>query len=311
MNISVIKMSNAKFRITHAGPLVSIQDLGRNGHMRFGVPKSGPMDVFSFKTANEALGNELTSPCIEVSIGGLELECIDGDVSLCVFGGEFNLTLDGQRIKMGVVFNIKPGQRLSIRAEKTGSWCYLAFSGALITNTWLGSRATHFLSGFGGGVLKSDQDLTIKNAKNVEAVFSNKVLNRDKFDGYIRITLGPQEHHFTTEAIRLLLNQEFKVSTAYDRMGMRLSGPVLEMKSSLSIPSEPLMKGSVQVAGDGVPTILLSDHQTTGGYPKIATVISSDLDMLAQLRPNQTLRFKAVSPQSAIRIARVKMIERA
>jgi biotin-dependent carboxylase-like uncharacterized protein len=307
----MLKMSSAKFHITRAGPLVSIQDLGRNGHMRFGVPKSGPMDVFSFKTANAVLGNEHTSSCIEVSIGGLELKCIEGPVSLCVFGGEFNLTVDDQRIKMGEVFEIQKDQRLSIRAEKSGSWCYLAFAGALVADKWLGSNATHFLSGFGGGVLKSDQGLAVENAKVVEPLFGNKTAVQDKFDGYIRVTLGPQDHHFTSEAVRLLLNQEFKVSTAYDRMGMRLSGPALEINSSLSIPSEPLMKGSVQVAGDGIPTILLSDHQTTGGYPKIATVISSDLDMLAQLRPNQTLRFKAVSPENAIRIARVKMIERA
>ena len=307
----MLNMSNAKFHITRAGPLVSIQDLGRNGHMRFGVPKSGPMDVSSFKTANAALGNAPTSSCIEVSIGGLELKCIEGPISLCVFGGEFNLTVDDQQIKMGEVFEVKKDQRLSIRAAKSGSWCYLACAGTLIADRWLGSSATHFLSGFGGGVLKSNQNLTIKDARIVEPLLGNKIAVQDKFDGYIRITLGPQDQHFTRKAIRLLLNQEFKVSTAYDRMGMRLSGPTLEMNSSLSIPSEPLMKGSVQVAGDGIPTILLSDHQTTGGYPKIATVISSDLDMLAQLRPNQPLRFKAVSPENAIRIARVKMIEHA
>ena len=302
-------MTIAKFHITRAGPLVSFQDLGRNGHMRFGVSRSGPMDISSFKKANEQLGNDQNTTSIEISIGGLELKCVEGSASLCVMGGEFNLTLDGNQIQIGEVFEIKTNQTLNIRADKSGSWCYLAFAGSIITDKWLGSSATHLLSGFGGGVLKSGQELVVKDAKIVDASHQKGAKTSDVFGGYIRVTLGPQDHYFTNEAKRLLLNQEFKVSTAYDRMGMRLLGPKLDINSSLSIPSEPLMKGSIQVSGDGVPTILLADHQTTGGYPKIATVISSDLDMLAQLRPNQALRFKAISPEIAVRIARVKKIE--
>lgn len=302
-------MTIAKFHITRAGPLVSFQDLGRNGHMRFGVSRSGPMDISSFKKANEQLGNDQNTTSVEISIGGLELKCVEGSASLCVMGGEFNLTLDGNQIQIGEVFEIKTNQTLNIRADKSGSWCYLAFAGSIITDKWLGSSATHLLSGFGGGVLKSGQEFVVKDAKIVDASHQKGAKTSDVFGGYIRVTLGPQDHYFTSEAKRLLLNQEFKVSTAYDRMGMRLLGPKLDINSSLSIPSEPLMRGSIQVSGDGVPTILLADHQTTGGYPKIATVISSDLDMLAQLRPNQALRFKAISPEIAVRIARVKKIE--
>lgn len=302
-------MANAKFRIDRVGPLVSFQDLGRNGHMRYGVPKSGPMDVFSFKKANALLGNDPNNTGIEISIGGLEIECLKGVASAVVCGGDFNLMIDGEELKRDEVFNFAAGQRLNIRADKSGSWCYLAFAGNIITKTWLGSSATHLISGFGGGTLKVDQSFCVENTVNVEPNTHVKSNLAETYNGYIRVTMGPQDHHFTATAIRRLLNDEYKVSTAYDRMGMRLLGPKLEMESALSIASEPLMKGSVQVAGDGVPTVLLADHQTTGGYPKIATVISSDLDMLAQLRPNQTLRFKAVSPESAVRIARVKMIE--
>ncbi|MBO6919909.1 MAG: biotin-dependent carboxyltransferase family protein [Rhizobiaceae bacterium] len=302
-------MPDAKFRVIRAGPLVSFQDLGRNGHMRFGVPKSGPMDIAAFKRTNRLLGNTLGATCIEVSIGGLELECIEGSISACIQGGDFHLTLDQGDIANGKIFTIASGQKLTIRAGKTGSWCYLSFAGSINTDTWLGASATHFISGFGGGALMADQILNVSKARMIDQLLDDKPIDQKAYQGYIRVTLGPQDHYFTPTAIRRLLNEEYKVSTAYDRMGMRLVGPNLELNTALSIPSEPLMKGSVQVAGDGVPTILMSDHQTTGGYPKIATVISSDLDMLAQLRPNQPLRFLAVTPQEAIRIARVKKIE--
>lgn len=302
-------MPDAKLRILRAGPLVSFQDLGRNGHMRFGVPKSGPMDISAFKHANALLGNKGDATSIEISIGGLELECVEGSMSACIYGGDFHISGVQSEIANGEVFTLTKGKKLTIRADKAGSWCYLSFAGSLNTKTWLGASATHYISGFGGGALQTDQIITISNAKVIKHVSDAKQIDQSKYHGYIRVTLGPQDHCFTPTAIRRLLNEEYKVSTAYDRMGMRLAGPNLELNTALSIPSEPLMKGSVQVAGDGVPTILMADHQTTGGYPKIATVISSDHDMLAQLRPNQPLRFKAVTPQDAVRIARVKKIE--
>lgn len=302
-------MPDAKFRVIRAGPLVSLQDLGRDGHMRFGVPESGPMDVQSFNQVHELLENAPDSTGIEISIGGLELECVEGTSSASVFGGGFHLSLDDENLNIGHVFQISAGQKLIIRAGKSGSWCYLAFAGTLVSNSWLGSTATHFISGFGGGLLSAGMNITVENAKIIEQIEGDKFQYKTAYNGYIRVTLGPQDHYFTSTAIRRLLNQEYKVSTAYDRMGMRLTGPNLELNTALSIPSEPLIKGSVQVAGDGVPTILMADHQTTGGYPKIATVISSDLDMLAQLRPNQPLRFRAITPQDAVRIARVKKIE--
>ena len=103
----------------------------------------------------------------------------------------------------------------------------------------------------------------------------------------MRVVLGPQDQHFTTDAKRLFLSAEFALTDAYDRMGVRLQGPALTIYGSLSMPSEPVLKGSVQVAGDGVPTVLLADHQTTGGYPKIATVLACDLDEFVQLRPRR------------------------
>ncbi len=303
-------MNATILHILNAGPLVTFQDAGRPGNMRFGVPASGPMDRASFVTANLAVGNSVDDTVIEVSMGGLQLECKSGAISFSVVGGAFFIDLDGVEYNSGVVLSIRSGQKLTIRPGKWGSWCYLAFSGKLDTTQWLGKSATHSQSGFGGGILKTGSEILVQEAvvrkyrEGEIAPFTYK-----PFDGYARIVLGPQDHQFSSGAISKLLDSEFNLTTGYDRMGMRLDGPKLQMKDSLSIPSEPIVKGSVQVAGDGMATILLADHQTTGGYPKIATVISADHDTLTQLRPRDKIRFKMIDPDDAIKIARVRSIE--
>ncbi|MEM9330595.1 MAG: biotin-dependent carboxyltransferase family protein [Pseudomonadota bacterium] len=303
-------MATARLKVLKVGPLVTFQDLGRPGYMKFGVPGSGPMDRVSFCAANLALGNEMDSTSIEVSMGGIEIECIEGALSLAVSGNGFIGSLGDHEFETGCVFELHSGQRLSLRPGASGCWCYLAFAGKPDVPTWLGKTATHSQSGFGGGRVKTGQILKIENTET----------RRDRegrlhpfdfkpFDGYARIVLGPQERHFTKLARSLLLQSEFQLSTMYDRMGYRLEGPKLEIKGSLSIPSEPITKGSIQVSGNGTPTILLADHQTTGGYPKIATVVSADLDTLAQLRPHEKLRFKEIDPQDATKMARIRAIE--
>ena len=120
----------------------------------------------------------------------------------------------------------------------------------------------------------------------------------------VRVVMGPQEHRFEEASVATFTREAFRVSDAYDRMGMRLDGPKLKLGEVLSIPSEPVLRGSVQVSGDGVPTVLLADHQTTGGYPKIATVVAGDTDRLAQMRSKDVLRFRAVTPEEAIAVSR-------
>lgn len=311
MILKATQMSDARFRIVQAGPLISFQDSGRPGHMRFGVPASGPMDQSSYRSANLIVGNLEPKTAIEISMGGLELECLSGVVMLAAYGGQFDIRVDGEQIEMGHQFAIRAGQRLIARASRLGSWCYLACAGELVVPKWIGSAATHSMSGFGGGSLTTGQEFDISNVKPIDDVKTKPHLPPVfSLNGYVRVVLGPQGHHFTNTALKRFLNEEYLLTGAYDRMGMRLKGPALEIKSSsLSIPSEPVLKGSIQVAGDGIPTILLADHQTTGGYPKIATVISTDFDALVQLRPHDKIRFKAISSEDAIRIARVRAID--
>ena len=293
-------MAEAVFSVSFAGPLVTVQDAGRLGNMRYGVAASGPMDHLAFDAAQAALGNDPGLAGIEVSLGGLILQCTQGAVTVAITGGDFVVEHHGQKTSSWTILTVQKGERLTIRAGQAGSWAYLCFAGRLAVDDWLGSQATHSTSGFGGGALQGGQSLVVRDA----AVRDDRLgeIPQPDFaaEGAIRVVTGPQDQHFTEDAVGYLLSQSFDVTDAYDRMGMRLGGPALELDGALSIPSEPIVRGSIQVSGDNVPTVLLADHQTTGGYPKIATVVSCDIDRLVQHRAGQPLRFAAVSAAQAI-----------
>ena len=297
-------MSDVDFSISYAGPLVTFQDIGRPGNMRYGVSASGPMDIVSFEAANAVLGNETKQTAIEISLGGLILQCHEGSITLAITGGDFLIEYQGQKISSWTVLTIQKGERLSIRAGKSGSWAYLAFSGKLNVKDWLKSNSTHSTSGFGGGVLKTGQKFTLTDASNQANRIGPILKPSFNTNDLIHAVLGPQDQYFINTAIEIFSDSIFKVSDNYDRMGMQLTGPKLELKSALSIPSEPVVKGSIQVSGDGIPTILLADHQTTGGYPKIATVISSDINRLVQFRSNQSVEFMLINSNEALQKTR-------
>jgi len=297
-------MSDVEFSISFAGPLVTFQDIGRPGNMRYGVSASGPMDIVSFEAANAVLGNETKQTAIEISLGGLILQCHEGSITLAITGGDFLIEYQGQKISSWTVLTIQKGERLSIRAGKSGSWAYLAFSGKLNVKDWLKSNSTHSTSGFGGGVLKTGQKFTLTDASNQANRIGPILKPSFNTNDLIHAVLGPQDQYFMNTAIEIFSDSIFKVSDNYDRMGMQLTGPKLELKSALSIPSEPVVKGSIQVSGDGIPTILLADHQTTGGYPKIATVISSDINRLVQFRSNQSVKFVLINSNEALQKTR-------
>lgn len=298
-------MSDTILSVSFAGPHVSIQDSGRPGYLRFGVPASGPLDRIAYKAANIALGNPANTPAIEVSLGGLILKCEQGAVTFAVAGGGFVIEQGEQKRGSWSVATLHAGESLTIRRGHWGSWCYLSFAGELSSSEWLGSAATHALSGFGGGRLAAGQRLEIKNAEirtSREGQFPCPISARPRAD--LHVTLGPQDRYFSETAISDLLSGYWQMTDAWDRMGVRLAGPAVAPKAALDIPSEAILRGSVQVAGDGVATVLLADHQATGGYPKIATILDCELDAFVQLRPRAQVHFTAVTPQQAIAITR-------
>lgn len=304
---------DGSLRVVRAGPLVTVQDAGRFGRLRFGIAGSGPMDRLAHAAANTAVGNDPRATAVEVSRAGAEFECGPRPVTVSVCGGGATVECADTSLDSWSVVTMLPGQRLSIRPGDSGSWSYLAVAGHLDAAQWLGSTSTHSIAGMGGGTLRDGQTLPVvaprvdveRDGSLVASVSSvSSVAAATLGSVPIRVVLGPQHHHFVDDAEVALRSATYVVSDAYDRMGMRLDGAEMGHRDALSIPSEPIVRGSIQVAGDGVPTVLFADHQTTGGYPKIATVISSDLDRLAQHRPGDALRFEVIEPADAVAAAR-------
>ena len=296
-----------RLRVAFAGPHVTLQDAGRKGLMRFGVPASGPMDRKAFAIAAAVLGNPEDAVAVEVSLGGLTLDCVEGAVTFAVVGGGFIVQKGAERMGSWQVLTLRSGERLVIRPGPWGNWTYLAFAGMLVAPRWLGSSSTHGPSGLGGGALKAGQDLVIRDPQVLperERAIPCPVWARPR--PVVHAVAGPQDRFFSVESLEDLGSMPFHLTNAYDRMGVRLRGPALTPQGALSIPSEPILRGSVQVAGDGLATVMLADHGTTGGYPKIATVVSDDLDGFVQLRPGDAVRFKLISPADAVALARAR-----
>ena len=299
-------MSLARIRVVFAGPHVTVQDAGRARYMRYGVTGAGPMDRAGYALANAALGNAPGAPAIEVSLGGVTVEAVEGALALAVVGGGFRLALDATPLPSWTTARLEPGQRLTIRPGPWGSWTYLAFAGRLRAREWLGSSATHAMSNFGGGAILAGQILEVEAAPAHGFSSANLGAPDGPSTQALRVVLGPQDRHFAPATVASLFARPFRLTDAYDRMGVRLAGPDLTPASSLDMPSEALLRGSIQVAGDGVGTVMLSDHGTTGGYPKIATLISSDVDRLVQRRAGDEIRFAQVTPTQAVAIARAE-----
>lgn len=293
----------ALLQVEQAGPLTTLQDAGRPGHMRFGVTASGPVDRTAFAAANAALGNAPDATAIELSLGGLTLACLEGEIGFALSGGDFTASVNGTALGAHCVGVLHQGERLVIREGTTGNWAILALAGHLESRRWLGSAATLALAGLGGGKLAAGDRLRVSNP--TPGIIPRPLPPAPAATGPFRIVLGPQEQYFTPEALAALVDSDFAAGAAFDRMGLVLTGPAL-VPTALDMLSAPLVRGGLQVNGAGVVTVLLADHQTSGGYPRIATVISADVDRLAQLRTGTAFRFQAVSVAEAIAAARAR-----
>ena len=304
--------STATLHVERAGALTTLQDAGRPGLLRFGFPASGPMDRFAHAAANVAVGRPSGSTAIEVSLGGIALRCADAPLTVAVCGGGFAVTCAGERRTAWSVCTLLPGDTLTVAAGPWGSWCYVAVAGDVVAHRWMGSTATHVRSGLGGGVLRAGDVIVVEHARVDDARDGAIDEPADlRPAGPMRVVLGPQLDRFAPDAAATLLGAPYVLTAAYDRMGVRLDGPRPALVDALAIPSAPIVRGSLQVDGDGLPTLLLSDHQTTGGYPVIATLVADDVDRVVQSRAGDEVRFVAVEPADAVREARLRAARRA
>ena len=282
--------------VVDPGLAVAVQDRGRFGLRRFGVPVAGALDPLMLACANLLLGNAPDAAGLEIPATGPVLRA-DAAVGVALAGDieARRIAADGSSLSVGPwnAVVLSPGDTLRIGTPRRGI-AYLAVTGGIGSAPMLGSRSTYRRAGL-GRFLETGDRLPCAGA----AVLLQGPAWRHA-DGPIRILPGPQDDHFTPAGLKALETAEFRVGPASDRMGLRLSGPVLEHNDrGAEIPTDGVAPGAIQVPGDGQPIVLLADGQTTGGYAKIATVIAADLPRLGQARPGDVLRFRRVTRPEA------------
>lgn len=292
--------------VIKAGFLTTVQDLGRVGWARFGIPAAGPSDPFALRAANSLVGNAPQAAGLEITMLGPVLR-VSRDCLIAACGAEFDLQVRGLSMPSWQAVFVRAGDEIRFGKRYWGMRAYLAVSGGIVLQEFLGSRATFLAGGFGGlegRALRSGDKLVLGPIGQDLSGHAGKAWPLAAQPPYssspvLRVVLGPQDDYFTPEGLATFLGSEYEITTSSNRMGLRLRGPVVAHRDRVEIVSDGLVPGSVQVPGDGRPIVLMCDHQTTGGYPKIATVIRADLPLLAQCLPGNRVRFREASVAQA------------
>lgn len=284
----------ASFIIERAGPLVTIQDAGRFGYLAHGISASGPMDAGAFRRAGMIAGSGEAAG-IEFSMLGLDLLVADGEALMGWDGGRFEVSINGQKQDWPGSGRLVAGDRLSISGGTVGNYGYLRFGGEIDVPAVMGSRATSLrvrIGGLEGRALKAGDRLGLVGDGAGPTVFSPT----NTADGPIRFVWGLHAEVFDAGVREEFVTSPFRISSIMDRMGVRLrdEARVFAEARILSLVSDPVVVGDIQILGDGTPIVLGRDHQPTGGYPRIGTIISADLDRFFQLRPNAEVMFAPV-----------------
>jgi len=284
-------------RVLEPGPQTTVQDAGRAGHMRYGIPPSGPVDRPSFVLANRLVGNPDGAAALEFTLMGPRLRA-EAPCSLAVTGADVPVTLNDAPAPAWTTLALATGDVVKIGAARTGVRGYVAFAGGVEVPPVLGSRATYLrgrLGGLRGRALARDDVLHLQPGP-IPRRSVVPLPARPQWGGDIvlRVVLGPQADRFTDEGVAAFLGSAYEVLPQSDRMGARLNGPRIAHARGHDIISDGIALGAVQVL----------DRQSTGGYTKIATVCSFDIARVGQAKPGQRLRFTAVDVALAHRLLR-------
>lgn len=290
-------------KVISPGALTTVQDAGRFGFLQSGISVSGVMDSYSHRAANLLVDNPQEEAVLEVTLMGpvLEFQC---STRIAVTGAMMQPKLNDQPVPMWQTIPVREGDRLSFSGIQGGCRAYIAFAGGLDVPVIMGSKSTNLkaqMGGFEGRMLKRDDVVPLKAPSGEAKLWAASEEWIPKFPTQItlRAVLGPQEDLFTEEGIASFLNTEYLVTPANDRMGYRLEGEEITHKAGADIVSDGIVMGAVQVPSSGQPIILMADRQTTGGYTKIATVVTADLPLLAQAQAGTKIRFERVSVEEA------------
>ncbi len=307
-------MSKAYFEIIRPGIHSTLQDLGRSNQYHIGIPFSGSMDKRNYLISNKLLGNKLNESSLEFAYQGPLMKLQSGKVSGTITGNvTFNIIRKNSKIDEGVcyqTFTLNDGDKLDIISTNRSVYGYFSIKNGFAGEYIWESCSVNTKAKIGsnnGEKFQSNQKIYINKNESLSEYKKINYLN-SKIE-YIRVLKGTNFSFFSEKAKKIFFSNEFIVSKLTDRMGMRLDGPKIENLVETNIRSEGLIKGVIQVTTDGNPIIMLSDHGTIGGYPKIAVVISSDYDRLTQLTPGSKIKFKSVELDEAENLYKLYEIE--
>ena len=287
-------------RVISTGLQTTIQDLGRNGSAHLGISGSGAADPFSLRSGNLLVGNPEGEAGLEMTLTGGKYQ-FEQDATISLTGSYFLTGLDGNVLPFHERVHITKGQIMNIGHSQDGARCYLTVRGGFDIEPVLGSRSTHQMTGMGGFRGRSLKEGDVIHFCGPIHDSAPKIIDGSiKMDrSILRITRGIQHDWFDQRVWDILQNNSFKVSHIFDRMGIRVEGETIDTNKNDQVLTEGIPVGAVQIPPNGQPIISFVDHQTTGGYPKIANVITADLCKLGQLRHQDEFRFDLVSMEEA------------
>lgn len=277
------------FTVTNAGLQTLIEDLGRPRLSAIGVSRSGAFDRRALRQGNALVGNDSGAAGLEILAGRINLRA-EADHVIALTGATAGATLDGDPVAHGRPVHIRPGQQLITGAAVTGIRTYLTVAGGIAAEQVLGSSSTDTMSGLGPAPVRAGDVLRVGPERghgvdtDVPALLPYGELT-------LHVSLGPRDDWFDAKTVRRFLDTPWTVSAAANRVGVRLEGLPIDRLRREELPSEPCVRGSIQIASDGQPIVLGPDHPVTGGYPVIAVVRDADTDALGQTRPGQVVRF--------------------
>ena len=294
--------------VQEPGLFTTVQDLGREGFGPLGVSASGAADAISLRLGNRLVGNAEGAAGLEMTLLGGTFLFPEGAV-IALAGSDFGAMQDGKPVELWTAFESRPGQALRLGPTRSGARCYLCVRGGIEVKLFLGSASTHILSGLGGHdgrALRKGDVLNIgaASASARERRLTARALKELQPRKVLRVTEGPQSDWFPESARRLFYESRYRVAEESNRMGIRLEGAIIPVPSGGEMISEGVSLGAIQVPEGGKPIILSVEQQTTGGYPKIANVISADFHSLGQLRPRDEIRFERVDWETARELLR-------
>ncbi|HWP81805.1 MAG TPA: biotin-dependent carboxyltransferase family protein [Bacteroidota bacterium] len=296
----------SRLLVHNPGFLTTVQDAGRPGQAHLGISASGAADGVALRIGNWLVGNAENAAALEMTLVGGTFE-FDAEVIVSLTGSSFEAAVEGISLEPWRAYHLKAGSTLKVGPTHSGARCYLCVRGGFDVPKFLGSASTHLFTGLGGyegRPLKKGDELVIGTNTRTEPVnraVSFDFIRRLYASEPLRVTWGPQRDFFPEEAQKLFLSSKFHVLENSNRMGLRLHGPVIQRRSSEMI-TEGTPLGAIQIPQDGQPIILFVEHQTTGGYPKIANVIAADIHRVGQLRPRDKVQFALVTFEQARRI---------